>query len=88
MMTPTGSDTGSRVVTWTAFLDLDAERFRLVVLHLAAGVPVVIGLAVLALPVFIATSTRRAARSTPSLDRSHSRNTRLSCLLLPSVRYG
>ncbi|AXG07123.1 hypothetical protein DU500_12190 [Haloplanus rubicundus] len=52
-MTPTDSDTGGRVVTWTAFPDRDADRFRLVVLHLAAGVPVVIGLAVLVLLVFI-----------------------------------
>jgi len=52
-MTPTDSDTGGRVVTWTAFPDRDADRFRLVVLHLAAGVPVVIGLAVLVLLVFV-----------------------------------
>ena len=52
-MTPTDSDTGGRVVTWTAFPDRDADRFRLVLLHLAAGVPVVIGLAVLALLTFI-----------------------------------
>jgi hypothetical protein len=52
-MTPTDSDTGGRVVTWTAFPDRDADRFRLVVLHLAAGVPMVIGLAVLVLLVFI-----------------------------------
>jgi len=52
-MTPTDSDTGGRVVTWTAFPDRDADRFRLVVLHLAAGVPLIIGLAVLVLLVFI-----------------------------------
>jgi hypothetical protein len=46
-MTPTDTDTGGRVVTWTVFPDRDADRFRLVVLHLAAGVPVVVGLAVL-----------------------------------------
>jgi len=38
-------------LTWTAFPDRDADRFRLVVLYLAAGVPVVIGLAV---PVLLA----------------------------------
>ena len=52
-MTSTDSDTGGRVVTWTAFPDRDADRFRLVVLHLAAGVPLIIGLAVLVLLVFI-----------------------------------
>jgi len=52
-MTSTDSDTGGRVVTWMAFPDRDADRFRLVVLHLAAGVPVVIGLAVLVLLVVI-----------------------------------
>jgi hypothetical protein len=52
-MTPTDSDTGGRVVTWTAVPDRDADRFRLVVLHLAAGVPMVIGLAVLVLLVVI-----------------------------------
>jgi len=51
-MTATESDTGDRVVTWTAFPDRDADRFRLVVLHLAAGVPVVLGLAVLVLLAF------------------------------------
>jgi hypothetical protein len=48
-MTTTDSDSGGRVVTWTAFPDRDADRVRLVVLHLAAGVPVIIGLAVLVL---------------------------------------
>jgi hypothetical protein len=52
-MTPTDSDTGGRVVTWTAFPDRDADRFRLVVLHLAAGIPVVVGLAVLVLLVLV-----------------------------------
>lgn len=46
-MTPTDSDTGGRAVTWAAFPDRDADRFRLAVLHLAAGIPVVIGLALL-----------------------------------------
>jgi hypothetical protein len=52
-MPPTDSDTSSRVVTWTAVPDRDADRFRLVVLHLAAGIPVVVGLAVLVLLVVI-----------------------------------
>lgn len=37
------------VVTWTAFPDRDADRFRLVVLHLAAGIPVLFGIALLGL---------------------------------------
>lgn len=53
MMTFTNSETGGRGVTWTAFPDRDTDRFRLVVLHLAAGVPLIIGLAVLMLLVFI-----------------------------------
>jgi hypothetical protein len=51
-MTTTDPDTGDRVVTWTAFPDRDTDRFRLVVFHLAAGIPVVVGLAVLVLLVF------------------------------------
>jgi hypothetical protein len=52
-MTTTESDTGGRGVTWTVFPDHDADRFRLVVLRLADGVPVVIGLAVPVLLVFM-----------------------------------
>lgn len=52
-MKPTDSDTGSRIVTWTAFPDRDADQVRLVVLHLAAGVPVVIGLTALVSLVFV-----------------------------------
>jgi hypothetical protein len=48
-MTPTDSDTGGRIVRWTAFPNRDADRFRLVMLRLAAGVPIIIGLAVLVL---------------------------------------
>ena len=48
-MTPTETDTGGQVVTWTAFPDRSTDRFRLVVLHLAAGVPLIMGLAVLVL---------------------------------------
>jgi hypothetical protein len=53
-MTAPDGDAGGRVVTWTALPDRDADRFRLVVFHLAAGVPVVIGLAVLVLLAFAA----------------------------------
>jgi hypothetical protein len=48
-MTTTEPNAGDRIVTWTALPDRDADRVRLVVLHLAAGVPVVLGLAALAL---------------------------------------
>lgn len=46
---PPNTENNGQVVTWTATLDRDADRFRLAVLHLAAGVPMTIGLAVLLL---------------------------------------
>lgn len=48
-MNTVNGDTDGRVVTWTAYPDRDADRVRLVVLYLAAGVPLVVGLSLVGL---------------------------------------